>query len=244
MRKLKKEYKYMVSTKCWSSYFGDLQSAKDCVKNIQSDDAAIWILSNDLYVVGLYGRDFDGTYEEDEPVLNDKELLEKCKTDQPITDDDIGTFEDSALTLKSWSNAICNSAIACGINLSDDTETKHKSHVCTQEELYKLKVLQKCKEHDLLTIQTHHKLGHDDSNSDIYRIIRERIRRYDKYMYAIKTGNTSGVNIKLITPIGIMEEEKPKPEKPFESNKKEVKPYDSLLDDEKSERINKCLNKL
>ena len=41
-----------------------------------------------------------------------------------------------------------------------------------------------------------------------------------------------------------MEEEKPEPEKPVESNKKEDKPYDSLLDDEKSERINKCLNKL
>lgn len=244
MRKLKKEYKYMVSTKCWSSYFGDLQSAKDCVKNIQSDDAAIWVLSNDLYVVGLYGRDFDGTYEEDEPVLNDKELLEKCKTNQLITDDDIGTFEDSALALKSWGNSICNSAIACGINLSDDTETKRKPHICTQEELYKLKVLQACKERDLLTIQAHHKLGYNDSNDSLYRTLRDRIIQYDKYMYAIKTGNTSGVNLELITPMGIMEEEKPKPEKPFESNKKEVKPYDSLLDDEKSERINKCLNKL
>ena len=71
-------------------------------------------------------------------------------------------------------------------------------------------------------------------------------------MYAIKTGNNrltsspivGGVNLELVTPMGIMEEEKPNPEKPFESNKKEVKPYDSLLDDEKSERINKCLNKL
>lgn len=48
----------------------------------------------------------------------------------------------------------------------------------------------------------------------------------------------------IAKPMGIMEEEKHKPEKPVESNKKEVKPYDSLLDDEKSERINKCLNKL
>ena len=244
MRKLNKEYKYMVSTKSWQSVFSDLQSAKDIASKVRSDDVSIWVLSEDLDVVGLYGRDFDGTYEEDEPVLNDKELLEKCKTNQPITDDDIGTFEDSALTLKSWGNSICNSAIACGINLSDDTETKRKPHICTQEELYKLKMLQKCKEHDLLTIKTHHKLGHDDSNSDLYRIIRERIRWYDKYMYAIKTGNIGDVNLELVTPMGIMEEEKPKPEKPVESNKKEDKPYDSLLDDEKSERINKCLNKL
>lgn len=253
MKKLKKEYRYMVNTRCWSSCFDDLQSAKDCAKGIQSDDVAIWVLGEDFCdPIGLYGRDFDGTYEEDEPVLNDKELLEKCKTNQPITDDDIGTFEDSALTLKSWGKDICDTAMACGVNLSDDTETKRKPHICTQEELYKLKVLQKCKEHDLLTIQTHHKLGHDDSNSDLYRIIRERIRWYDKYMYAIKTGNNrlasspivGGVNLELVTPMGIMEEEKPNPEKPFESNKKEVKPYDSLLDDEKSERINKCLNKL
>lgn len=245
MRKLKKEYKYMVSTKSWSSYFGDLQSAKDCVKNIQSDDAAIWVLSNDYrYTVGLYGRDFDGTYEEDELVLNDKELLEKCKTNQPITDDDIGTFDDSALALKSWDNSICNSAIACGINLSDATETKRKPHICTQEELYKLKVLQACKERDLLTIQAHHKLGYNDSNDSLYRTLRDRIIQYDKYMYAIKTGNTSDVNLELVTSMGIMEEEKPKPKKSVESNKKEDKPYDSLLDDEKSERINKCLNKL
>ena len=105
-------------------------------------------------------------------------------------------------------------------------------------------MLQKCKDQDLFTIQTHHKLGHDDDNNDLYRILRERIRRYDKYMYAIKTGNTSGVNLELVTPMGIMEEEKPKPKKSVESIKKEDKPYDSLLDDEKSERINKCLNKL
>ena len=244
MRKLKKEYKYMVNTKCWSSYFSDLQSAEDCAKSIQSDDVRIWVVSEDLYVVGLYGRDFDGTYEEDESVLNDKELLEKCKTDQPITDDDIGTFEDSALTLKSWGNAICNSAIACGVRLSDDTETKRKSHVCTQEELYKLKMLESCKERDLLTIQAHHKLGYNGSNDSLYRTLRDRIIQYDKYMYAIKTGNTDGVNLELITPMGIMEEKKPKPKKPVEYNKEEDKPYDSLLDDEKSERINKCLNKL
>lgn len=245
MRKLKKEYKYMVSTKSWQSVFSDLQSAKDIASKVRSDDVSIWVLSNDYCdTVGLYGRDFDGTYEEDEPVLNDKELLEKCKTNQPITDDDIGDFEDSALTLKSWGKDICDNAIACGTNLSNDTETKRKPHICTQEELYKLKVLRKCKERDLLTIQAHHKLGYNDSNDSLYRTLRDRIVQYDKYMYAIKTGNTSGVNLELITPIGIMEEENPKPEKPVESNKKEVKPYDSLLDDEKAERINKCLNKL
>ena len=105
-------------------------------------------------------------------------------------------------------------------------------------------MLQACKERDLLTIQVHHKLGYNDSNDSLYRTLRDRIVQYDKYMYAIKTGNTSGVNLELITPMGIMEEEKPKPKKSFESNKKEDKPYDSLLDDEKSERINKCLNKL
>lgn len=248
MKKLKKEYRYRVSTRCWSSYFSDLHSAEDCAKSIQSDDAAIWVLSNDYCdTVGLYGRDFDGTYEEDEPVLNDKELLEKCKTNQPITDDDIGTFEDSALTLKSWGKAICDNAIACGVSSSDDTETRREPHICTQEELYKLKILQACKERDLLTIQAHHKLGYNDSNDSLYRTLRDRVVQYDKYMYAIKTGNTSDVNLELITPMGIMEEEKPKPEKPekpVESNKKEDKPYDSLLDDEKSERINKCLNKL
>lgn len=245
MRKLKKEYKYMVSTKSWQSVFSDLQSAKDIASKVRSDDVSIWVLSNDYCeTVGLYGRDFDGTYEEDEPVLNDKELLEKCKTNQPITDDDIGTFEDSALALKSWGNSICNSAIACGINLSDDTETKRKPHICTQEELYKLKVLQACKERDLLTIQAHHKLGYNDSNDSLYRTLRDRIIQYDKYMYAIKTGNTSDVNLELVTSMGIMEEKKPKPKKSVESNKKEDKPYDYLLDDEKSERINKCLNKL
>lgn len=223
MRKLKKEYKYMVSTRCRSSYFSDLHSAEDFAKSIQSDDVAIWVLSNDYYIVGLYGRDFDETYEEDEPVLNDKELLEKCKTNQSITDDDIGEYTDSEAILR---------------------KTKRNLHICTQEDLYKLKVLQKCKEHDLLAIQTHRKLGHDDNSNDIYRILRERIRWYDKYMYAIETGNTSGVNIELVTPVGIMEEEEPKPKKPVESNKKEVEPYDSLLDDEKAERINKCLNKL
>lgn len=244
MRKLKKEYKYMVNTKCWSSYFSDLQSAEDCAKSIQSDDVRIWVVSEDLYVVGLYGRDFDGTYEEDEPVLNDKELLEKCKTNQPITDDGIGAFEDSALTLKSWGKAICDNAIACGISSSNDTETKCKPHICTQEELYKLKMLQAYKERDLLTIQAHHKLGYNDSNDSLYRTLRDRIVQYDKYMYAIKTGHISDVNLELVTPMDIMEEEKPKPEKPVEPNKKEDKPYDSLLDDEKSERINKCLNKL
>ena len=242
MEKLKKEYRYMVNTRCWSSYFSDLQSAEECAKSIQSDDVAIWVLSKDCNIVGLYGRDFDGTYEEDEPVLNDKELLEKCKTDQPITDDDIGEHTDSVAILNSWGEAICKAAIASSISLSDDSETKRKPHICTQEELYKLKVLQKCKEHDLLMIQTHHRLAHDDNNNDLYRILRERIMRYDKCMYAIKTGNTSGVNLELVTPMGIMEEEKPK--KPVKSNKKEVKPYDSLLDDEKAERINKCLNKL
>ena len=245
MRKLKKEYKYMVCTKSWQSVFSDLQSAKDIASKVRSDDVSIWVLSNDYCdTVGLYGRDFDGTYEEDEPVLNDKELLEKCKINQPITDDDIGTFEDSALTLKSWGKAICDNAIACGISSSDDTETKRKPHICTQEELYKLKMLQACKERDLLTIQAHHKLGYNDSNDSLYRTLRDRIVQYDKYMYAIKTGHISDVNLELVTPMGIMEEEKPKHEKPVESNKKEDKPYDSLLDDEKSERINKCLNKL
>ena len=245
MKKLKREYRYMVNTRCWSSCFDDLQSAKDCAKGIQSDDVAIWVLGEDFCdPIGLYGRDFDGTYEEDEPVLNDKELLEKCKTNQPITDDDIGTFEDSALTLKSWGKAICDSAIACGISVSDDTETKCKPHICTQEQLYKLKMLQACKERDLLTIQAHHKLGYNDSNDSLYHTLRDRIVQYNKYMYAIKTGNISDVNLELVTPMGIMEEEKPKPKKPVESNKKEDKPYDSLLDDEKAERINKCLNKL
>ena len=245
MRKLKKEYKYMVCTKSWQSVFSDLQSAKDIASKVRSDDVSIWVLSNDYCdTVRLYGRDFDVTYEDDEPVLNDKELLEKCKTNQPITDDDIGTFEDSALTLKSWGKAICDNAIAYGISSSDDTETKCKLHICTQEELYKLKMLQACKERDLLTIQAHHKLGYNDSNDSLYRTLRDRIVQYDKYMYAIKTGNTSGVNLELVTPMGIMEEEKPKPKKSVESNKKEDKPYDSLLDDEKSERINKCLNKL
>lgn len=245
MRKLKKEYKYMVSTRCWSSYFDDLHSAEDCAKSVQSDDVAIWVFTEDLgNVVGLYGRDFDGTYEEDEPVLNDKELLEKCKTNQPITDDDIGTFEDSALTLKSWGKAICDNAIACGASLSDDTETKRKPHICTQEELDKLKILQRCKERDLLTIQSYHNLGHSENYYRVYRVLRDKIKQYDEYMYAIKTGHISDVNLELVTPMGIMEEEKPKPEKPVESNKKEDKPYDSLLDDEKSERINKCLNKL
>lgn len=245
MRKLKKEYKYMVSTRCWSSYFDDLHSAEDCAKSVQSDDVSIWVLSNDYcYTVGLYGRDFDGTYEEDEPVLNDKELLEKCKTNQPITDDDIGTFEDSALTLKSWGKAICDNAIACGVSSSDDTETKRKPHICTQEELDKLKMLQRCKERDLLTIQSYHNLGHSENYYRAYRVLRDKIKQYDEYMYAIKTGHISDVNLKLVTPMGIMEEEKPKSKKPVESNKKEVKPYDSLLDDEKAERINKCLNKL
>ena len=90
MKQLKKEYRYMVSTRCWLSCFSDLQSAEDCAKSIQSD---VWVLSEDLCnVVGLYRRDFDGTYEEDETVLNDKELLEKCTTTQPITEDDIGVL--------------------------------------------------------------------------------------------------------------------------------------------------------
>lgn len=245
MKKLKKEYKYMVSTKSWQSVFSDLQSAKDIASKVWSDDVSIWVLSNDYCdTVGLYGRDFDGTYEEDEPVLNDKELLEKCKANQPITDDDIGTFEDSALTLKSWGKAICDNAIACGVSSSDDTETKNKPHVCTQEELDKLKMLQRCKERDLLTIQSYHNLGRSENyyKCKAYRVLRDKIKQYDKYMYAIKTGHISDVNLELVTPMGIMEEEKPK--KPVESNKKEVKPYDSLLDDEKAERINKCLNKL
>lgn len=244
MKKLKKEYKYMVSTRCWQSVFSDLQSAKDIASKVQSDDVSIWVLSNDCCdTVGLYGRDFDGTYEEDEPVLNDKELLEKCKTNQPITDDDIGTFEDSALTLKSWGKAICDNVIACGVSSSDDTETKRKPHICTQEELYKLKMLQACKERDLLTIQSYHNLGHSENYYRAYRVLRDKIKQYDEYMYAIKTGHISDVNLELVTPMGIMEEET-KPEKPVESNKKEDKPYDSLLDDEKAERINKCLNKL
>lgn len=244
MRKLKKEYKYMVSTKCWQSVFSDLESAKDVAKKIQPDDVSIWVLSEDLCAVGLYGRDFDGTYEEDEPVLNDKELLEKCKTDQPITDDDIGEHTDSVAMLHSWGEALCKTAIAGSISLSDDSEKKNKPHVCTQEELDKLKMLQRCKERDLLTIQSYHNLGHGESQYKVYRVLRDKIKQYDKYMYAIKTGHISDVNLELVTPMGIMEEEKPKPEKPVESNKKEVKPYDSLLDDEKSERINKCLNKL
>ena len=65
MRKLNKEYKYMVSTKSWQSVFSDLQSAKDIASKVRSDDVSIWVLSEDLDVVGLYGRDFDGTYEED-----------------------------------------------------------------------------------------------------------------------------------------------------------------------------------
>lgn len=245
MRKLKKEYKYMVSTKSWQSVFSDLQSAKDIASKVRSDDVSIWVLSNDYCdTVGLYGRDFDGTYEEDESVLNDKELLEKCKTNQPITDDDIGTFEDSALTLKSWGKAICDNATACGVSLSDDTETKREPHICTQEELYKLKMLQRCKERDLLTIQSYHSFGHSESQYKVYRALRDKVKQYDKYMYAIKTGHISDVNLELVTPMGIIEEEKPKSKKPVESNKEEVKPYDSLLDDEKSERINKCLNKL
>lgn len=244
MEKLKKEYRYMVNTRCWSSYFSDLQSAEECAKSIQSNDVAIWVLSKDCNVVGLYGRDFDGTYEEDEPVLNDKELLEKCKTNQPITEDDIGAFADSTLTLKSWGEALCKTAIAGSVSLSDDSETKNKPHVCTQEELYKLRMLQRCKERDLLTIQSYHNLGHSENyyKYKAYRVLRDKIKQYDKYMYAIKTGHISDVNLELVTPMGIMEEEKPK--KPVESNKKEVKPYDSLLDDEKAERINKCLNRL
>ena len=105
-------------------------------------------------------------------------------------------------------------------------------------------MLQACKERDLLTIQAHHKFGYNDSNDSLYHTLRDRIVQYNKYMYAIKTGNISDVNLELVTPMGIMEEEKPKPKKPVESNKKEDKPYDSLLDDEKAERINKCLNKL
>lgn len=96
----------------------------------------------------------------------------------------------------------------------------------------------------MLTIQSYHSFGHSEGQYKVYRALRDKIKQYDKYMYAIKTGHISDVNLELVTPMGIMEEEKPKPEKPVESNKKEDKPYDSLLDDEKSERINKCLNKL
>lgn len=243
MKKLKKEYKYMVSTKSWQSVFSDLQSAKDIASKVRSDDVSIWVLSNDYCdTVGLYGRDFDGTYEEDEPVLNDKELLEKCKTNQPITDGDIKEHTDSDAILHSWGEALCKTVIAGSISLSDDSETKNKPHVCTQEELDKLKMLQRCKERDLLTIQSYHNLGHSESQYKVYRVLRDKIKQYDKYMYAIKTGHISDVNLELVTPMGIIEEEKPK--KSVESNKKEVKPYDSLLDDEKAERINKCLNKL
>ena len=233
----------MVVTKSWQSVVSDLQSARDIASKVRSDDVAIWVLSEDCCeTAGLYGRDFDGTYEEDEPVLNDKELLEKCKTDQPITDDDIAEHTDSVAMLHSWGDALCKTAIAGSISLSDDSEKKSEPHVCTQEELDKLKMLQRCKERDLLTIQSYHNLGHSESQYKVYRVLRDKIKQYDKYMYAIKTGHISDVNLELVTPMGIMEEEKPK--KPIESNKKEVKPYDSLLDDEKAERINKCLNKL
>ena len=63
-------------------------------------------------------------------------------------------------------------------------------------------------------------------------------------MQAIETGNTVGVNLELVTPMGIMEEKNHKQKKTVESKKKEVKSYDSLLDNEKVERINKCLNEL
>ena len=136
---------------------------------------------------------------------------------------------------------ICDNAIARGGNLSDNTKPKRKPHVYTQEERYKLKLLQKYKEQDLITFQTYYRFGHNRNNNDFYRIFKERIMLYDKYMYAIETGNSSSVNLELVAPMDIIEEES---KKPVKSNKREDKPYDSLLDDEKSERINKCLNKL
>lgn len=242
MAKLKEEYRYMVNTKCRSSFFNDLHSAEDYAKSVQSDDVAIWVLTEDDNVVGFYERDFDGTYKEDKQVLNDKELLEKCKTSQPITEDDIAEHTDSVAILKSFGTAICESAIAGSISISDGDRTKHKPHVCTQEELDKLKMLQACKERDLLTIQAHHKLGYNDNNDSLYRTLRDRIVRYDKYMYAIKTGDASSVNLRLVTPMGIMEEEKSK--ELVQSNRGRNQPYDSLSDDEKIERINECLNGL
>lgn len=57
MKKLKKEYRYMVNTKSWQSVFSDLQSAKDIASKVRSDDVSIWVLSNDYCETdGYYGR--------------------------------------------------------------------------------------------------------------------------------------------------------------------------------------------
>lgn len=242
MRKLKRGYRYMACSKCWMGVFDNLHSAKVWAKNIDTKDMSIWAINSDDTIVGLYGRDFDG---EEEAVLNDKELLEKCKTNQPIKDEDIGEAKDYINSTKSYGVAVAQNATFGVIDVSGKKDIKiipeYRPHVCTEEELRKMKILQECRERDLRTIQAHLGLGY--GNDSLCRMLRERIREYDKYMYAIKIGDTNGVNLKLVTPIGIIDKEE-KQKESTKSNKNEIRPYDSLLDDEKAERINKCLNKL
>lgn len=242
MRKLERGYQYMACSKCWMGVFDNLHSAKVWAENIDAKDMSIWAIDGNDAIVGLYGRDFDG---EEEPVLNDKELLEKCKTNQPITDEDIGRAKDYINSTKSCGVAIAQNATAGIVDVSGKKDIKvipeYKPHICTEEELRKMKMLQACKERDLATIQAHLRLGYD--NDSLCRMLRNRIKEYDKYMYAIKTGDTDGINLELVTPMEIVEK-KEKMKEPVKSNKKETAPYSSLLDDEKAERINKCLNKL
>lgn len=242
MRKLERGYHYMACSKCWMGVFDNLQSAKNWAEHIDAKDMAIWAIDGNDAIVGLYGRDFDG---EEEPMLNDAELLEKCKTNQSITNEDISRARDYINSTKCYGMAIAQSATAGIIDVSGKKDIKvipeYKPHVCTEEELRKMKMLQACKERDLDTIQAHLSLGY--GNDSLCRMLRERIKEYDRYMYAIKTGDMSGVNLEFVTPMGIIDKET-KPKESVKSNKEEIKPYDSLLDDEKAERINKCLNKL
>lgn len=242
MRKLERGYRYMACSKCWTGIFDNLHSAKVWAENIDARNMAIWAVNNDNNIIGLYGRDFDG---EEESMLDDKELLEKCKTNQPITDEDIGEAKDYINSTKSYGVAIAQNATAGIIDVSKKKDIKvipeYKPHICTKEELRKMKMLQACKERDLRTIQAH--LSLDYGNDSFCRMLRKRIKEYDRYMYAIKTGDMSGVNLELVTSMGIVDKETRQKES-VESNKEEIEPYDSLLDDEKAERINQCLNKL
>lgn len=242
MQKLKRGYHYMACSKCWIGVFDNLHSAKVWAENIDAKDMAIWAIDDNDAIVGLYGRDFDG---EEEAVLNDKELLERCRSNQPIKKEDIDKAKDYISSTKSYGAAIAQNATAGIIDVSKKKDIKvvpeYKPHICTEEELCKIKMLQACKERDLRTIQAHLSLGY--GNDSLCRMLRKRIREYDRYMYAIKTGDMSGVNLELVTPMGIVDKETRQKES-VESNKEEIEPYDSLLDNEKAERINQCLNKL
>lgn len=249
MRMSRLNYRYAVSCtydgRSHYVIFGSIEQARRFVEYKGIDDASICVLSERDFILGLYRKDSSGIWENGELMLNDKELLEKCRTGQPITDEDIGKAKDYINSTKSYGVAIAQNATAGIIDVSKKKDIKviseYKPHICTEEELRKMKMLQACKERDLRTIQAHLSLGY--GNDSLCRMLRERIKEYDRYMYAIKTGDMSGVNLELVTPMGIVDKET-RPKESVKSNKEDVVPYDSLLDDEKAERINQCLNKL